>query len=144
MKYIVYGFLALPLVALASCTVVDEQYYGSRYYTPAPQVEVQRYYPDARYNRPIQRQQHVAYKSHNAQPRVYHGHRPVRNNTIVVNPRVPRAQVEVQTNAHGHSVNPGVVVRPKASGSAIAKGHSSIQPSHGTGQNQPPKRHGHN
>lgn len=144
MKYVVYGFLALPLVALASCTAVDESYYGSRYYEPVPQVDVQRYYPDARYNRPRQSLPYVGYSRHTAQPRVYHGHRPVRNNTIVVNPRVPRARVEVQTNAHGHSVNPGVIVRPQALGSATIKGHSSIQPSGGTSHNLPPKRHGHN
>lgn len=144
MKYILYGFLALPFVALASCSVVEEQYYGPGYYAPPPQVEVQRYYPDERYQR-VQRHPHVGYSRHTPQPRVYHGHRPVRNNTIVVTPRAPQARVEMQRNAHGHShsVNPGTIVRRQESGPANVKGHSPTQQSHSNNKAVTQKGHGH-
>lgn len=143
MKYVIYGFLALPLVALASCTVADEHYHSPNYYVPTARVEAPRYYPDARYHRPMHRHQHVGYLRYSPQPRIYHGHRPVRNNTVVVKPRQPQARVEVQSNAHGHSINPGVVVRRQPSDAANVKGHIPTVQSHGKSQAIPQKRHGH-
>ena len=111
MKYL-FSFVVISF--LTSC-VVQEQYYGPGY-GPGPQVEVQRYYPQSDYYH------HNGYRPRRG-GRVYQGHGGPRGQNVIVNPRGPQAQVEVQHNVHGHGRNNVNVARhPQQYGAtAVAK-----------------------
>lgn len=102
MKYLLSCLIALPLVA--SCTVIQEEYYEPGYYAPPPGVEVERYAPPPVYYRDNQPHYHghTAYRPA-PRGRVYHGHPNTgRGNPVVVNPRGAQTQVPPQQNIHGH------------------------------------------
>lgn len=107
MRYLVSCILALPL--LSSCTVIEEQYYDRGYYAPPPRVEVVPNNPNRHYHE--YHQQYHAQNGYVSGPRgrVYHGHGDARGNAVIINPRTPQAQVEVQQNIHGHGSNNGTV-----------------------------------
>jgi hypothetical protein len=119
-NYFVPSLLVLPL--LVSCDVVEVDHYGPSYYTHShPQVEVETRYV-------------------NRQARM-HGHRDMRSNAVVVNPRNP-SNVTVHghneaprnpansTNAHGHNdvnrnaVNARPTIAPQSQPRSNVHGHN--------------------
>lgn len=100
MKYFVFSLLVLPL--LVSCEVVQEEHYGSSYYSPPSQVIVQPRHTHRHDNdsyRPAPRG-----RSHERS----HGHSDTNRNTVIINPARPTAQQNVHghddemPNSHGH------------------------------------------
>lgn len=108
MKYLVTCLLALPL--MTAC-VEQDQYYEQNYYSPPPRVEVHPVAPNRHYHGTTGSYREAHQES------VYHGHGEVSRNSVLVNPRAPRAHVE---NTHGHVGNNGHIARhPNVSGSPV-------------------------
>lgn len=115
MKHLIsYVFL---VVLATSCTVIQEDYYGSGYYNPPPQIEVHRYYPETYPNEDV----HVhrsAYRPRPYQGPVTHGHSQS-HNQVLVTPGRP------QVHGHGQYQRPITPAMKRSAHQDVSKAQSA-------------------